>query len=153
MRNIIQVVWDLFALEPHLELRPHHALGLIDFERDPKSYSIPDEYYAAYFRAKHGETLTNPSAGYHSDELLLHFRGTMREMHERPWMTFKYVLSIDSVCTGCNNISICSNPAHPAYDNAMREDLKAIEYLPELELGKKYTSLFLRKLFKEKAWM
>lgn len=126
-----------------IELRPHHVLGLMLHEAYPEFYSLSDAEYISRFRAKKGN--------FHSGDLILCYRDTLRRLHENPDMKFKYVRSADSVCTNCEHIKNCHSPMHPNYSLVESADKSAVEMLKELEFDKEYDLNLLRRIINVSA--
>ncbi len=126
----------------NLELRPHHLLGYFKHEAYIEWYNMFDEEYIARFREEKGN--------FHSDELIIHWRNILRQLHENPNLRIRYVFGLDSVCEKCDKKNLCSDRKHWAYESVKKADIDAIEKLPDLKLGKVYDGHFLKKLFKKK---
>lgn len=153
-----------------LELRPHHVLGYINHEAQPEFYSLPDDKYIGNFREskrksaeeaarqkgnsekdirKSGEFAYN----FHSDELILHWRDSIKRIHDDPDTKFKYVKGFDSICKECHQKEGCHDENHWAYKVVQQADSDAIKLMPELKHGKVYDGHYLKKLFKKKKWL
>ncbi len=149
-----------------LELRPHHVLGYIGHEAQPELYSLSDNKYISNFREakrkeaeeagkqqgwseedikKAGESAYN----FHSDKLILHWRDSIKRIHDNPDTKFKYVSSSDSVCKGCDKKEGCHDENHWTYKVVQQADTDAHNWMSMLEHGKLYTGHDLKKLVKK----
>ena len=123
-----------------LELRPHHIYGFYLHEKQPEFYYLSDEEYIKRFRQQKED--------FHSDKLILHWRDTIKKLHENPNLEIRLVPRIDSVCKECNWKKECNNKKHWAYKSAQKADEDAMKFFPELKLRKIYNGHSLITLFK-----
>jgi len=131
--------------ETNLKLRPHHVIGYIMHERDPEAYFLSDEEYIDRFREQKGD--------FHSDELILHWRDTIKQLHDNPNLKFLYVRSIDSICEGCEHIEGCHNGKSRNFMIVEQADENSSKLLPELEFGNVYDGNYLKQLSLESGWL
>ena len=153
-----------------LELRPHHVLGYIGHETQPEFYDLPNDKYISNFReGKRKEAEENgkkqglteeqikqsaeSAYNFHSDKLILHWRDSIKRLHDNPDTKFKYVSSLDSVCEGCDKKEGCHDENHWTYKVVQQADADAHNMLSELKHGKIYTGHDLKKLAKKKGWI
>lgn len=134
-----------FDKEFDLKLRPHHVLGYAEHEAQPDLYYLPGDGYIKLFRKEKGD--------FHSDELILYWKDTIKKLHENPDLKFKYISGLDSVCNKCDKSKLCSDKKHWAYKLVQKADKDFIELMPELKPGKIYDANYLRRLFKKKGWL
>lgn len=133
-------------------------------------YQLPDKEYISNFREgkkreaeeagrKEGWTKEQiKQAGesaykFHSDKLILHWRDSIKKIHDDPDTKFKYVPSLDSVCEGCDKKEGCHDKNHPAYKLVQQADTDAHSWMSELKHGQVYTGHDLKKLAKKKGWL
>jgi len=133
------------AKEFDLELRPHHVQGYLTHEAQPDLYYLSDEEYIALFRKEKGD--------FHSNELILYWRDTIKRLHENPSLRFKFVLGEDSVCKKCDIKEKCRDKKHEFHKIVQKADMDAINIMPELKPRKIYDGHYLKKLFKKKGWL
>jgi len=163
-----------------LELRPHHVENFARHEAAPAWYEMSDAEYVSNFRQglrqfvighmrdvnaqRQREGLSQYSkdeirqwsesaANYHSDRLVLHWRATLKRLHDNPDLRFKYVVDLDTACKGCESKEACSTQTTWQYVNAMAADRDAMTKLPELVPGQVYDGHHVRKLFQQKGWI
>src|SRR3989338_10875899 len=161
-----------------LELRPHHVETFARHEAAPFLYGMTDAEYISNFRQsvrqlvnvhmlelnaqKQREGLPQFSedeirqwveytATYHSDEAVLHWRATLKRLHDNPDLRFKYVVDLDTACKGCESGKACSDKATWQYTKAMAADTDTMAKLPELVPGQVYDGHHLLRLFKQKG--
>ncbi len=115
--------------------------GYIQHEKYPEWFHKSDKEYIKRFREEKED--------FHSDELIIHWRDSIRKIHENPNLRIKYGSGLDSICKKCDKKELCSDKNHWAYKSVKKSDAEAIKKLPELELGKVYDGYFLRKLSKK----
>ncbi|TKJ17237.1 hypothetical protein CEE44_01750 [Candidatus Woesearchaeota archaeon B3_Woes] len=149
-----------------LELRPHHVLGYIGHEAQPELYSLSDEKYISNFREgkrKQAEESARQSGrseeyikksgeyayNFHSDELILHARDSVKRISDDPNTKFKYISNLDSICEGCDKKEECHDEKHDSYKIVQQADADAHNWMSELEHGKIYTGHDLKKLVKK----
>ncbi len=124
-----------------LELRPHHIYGFYLHEKQPEFYYLSDEEYIKRFRQQKED--------FHSDKLILHWRDTIKKLHENLNLEVRLVQGIDSVCKECSWKKECNNKKHWAYKSAQKADEDAMKFFPELKLRKIYNGHSLVTLFKK----
>lgn len=157
--------------EVDLKLRPHHVMGYIGHESQPELYDLLDEKYISNFwetKRKQAEQSAREQkwneeeikkAGefaynFHSDELILHWRDTIRRIHDDPDTKFKYVLGLDSICERCHKKEECHDQKHQSYKIVKQQDADSHDWMSELEPGKTYSDHDLKKLIKKfKDWL
>jgi hypothetical protein len=156
--------------EVDLELRPHHVTGYFLHEEQPEFYSLSNSEYIRLFREgkqKENETIAREQGlseddikkagdfvhNFHSDELIVHWKNTVKRLHDNPDLKFKYVPGLDSVCKECDKQEGCHDEKHWQYEVVQAHDKMAIDSLPELKFGKVYDGHYLNKLFVQKGRM
>ena len=132
-------------LEPSLKLRPHHVIGYIMYEANPGIYSLSGEEYIARFREQRGD--------FHSDQLILHWRNMIKQLHDNPNLKFIYVESVDSVCERCEHIRECHDSAHENFRIVEQADRKSAKSLSQLRFGEVYDGNHLKHLFMNEGWL
>ncbi len=153
-----------------LELRPHHVLGYFSHEAQPELYTLPDNKYISNLReAKRKEAeesgrqqgwseedikkAGDSAYNFHSDKLILHWRNSIKKIHDDPDTKFNYVPGIDSICQECHKKEGCHDERHWAYKVVNQADVDSHNLMSELEHGKTYSGHDLKKLGKKKGWL
>ena len=118
-------------LETYIKkLRPHHIIGLLNYETN-----ITDEEYINNFRKQKGN--------FHSNELILYWKNTVKEIHNNPKIKIKCITGLDYICMKCDKKEWCNDKKHWAHKEAMKADQEALKQ--GLEIGRTYTIKQLKK--------
>ncbi len=126
-----------------IELRPHHVLGFVSHEMNPEFYHLSDEAYVTKFREEKGN--------FHSDDLILHWREILKQLHNNPELNFRYVATLDSICEECHRKEECHDKNHWQYKSVQNADVDASDYFPELKLEQIYDGHFIKKILTKKV--
>ena len=125
-------------------LRPHHLTAYKAFILEPNVFTWSDKKFIRAWRNDWGK------GDYHSDDLVLHWRDTMKKMYNYPRLKFMYVLGIDTVCNKCEHAG--GKKAVDCTEIALEWDKRAMAELNalgiKLKFGEVYTSAYITDLFK-----